>query len=113
MNQRDKLILKYADDLANKFNVEPDLELLKRVTIALGPSIYNRDSGNISSSEESELERVKQKFMIEKLGLDPDEDLHTPIVSILETYGRTHRTKYRAVVYYLLVKQFGKEHVYR
>ena len=98
MNQRDKLIVKYARDLEAKFGVQPDMALLKKITIGLGPSIYNRDSGNISSSEEGEIERVKQKFLIEKLGLDPEDGLHDVIHDILATYGRTHRTKYRAVV---------------
>ena len=112
MNQRDKLILKYADDLHDKFGVEPDLELLKRITIGLGPSIYNRDSANISSSEESELERVKERFLIKKLKLDEDEDLDGPLNDIMKRYGRTNRTKHRVVVYYLLVRHYGKEDIY-
>ncbi|MBT8258503.1 MAG: DUF2853 family protein [Bacteroidia bacterium] len=112
MNQRDKLIVKYKKDLETKFGIEPNMDLLKKITIGLGPSIYNRDSGNISSSEESELDRVKEKFLVGKLNIDPDDDLDTPIRSLLEKYGRTHRTKYRAVVYYLLVKHYGKEDIY-
>ena len=34
------------------------------------------------------------------------------INAAIETYGRSERNKYRAVVYYMLVKQFGKEAVY-
>ena len=30
----------------------------------------------------------------------------------VETYGKSERNKYRAVFYYLLVKNFGKESVY-
>ena len=112
MNQRDKLIVKYKKDLETKFQVNPDMDLLKKITIGLGPSIYNRDSGNISSSEESELERVKEKFLIGKLGLDEEDDLDTAIHNFLQQYGRTHRTKYRAVIYYLLVKHYGKEDIY-
>lgn len=113
MNQRDKLILKYADDLKLRFDVEADKKLLKKIAIGLGPSIYNRDSATISSSEESEFERVQTNFLVRKLKLDPDEDdLESPLKKILETYGKTHRTKYRVVVYYLLVKHYGKEEIY-
>ncbi|MBT8265204.1 MAG: DUF2853 family protein [Bacteroidia bacterium] len=112
MNQRDKLIVKYAKDLKEKFNVKADMELLKKVTIACGPSIYNRDSATISSSEPSELEHVKNKFLIQKLKLEPDDDLEGPLNEILSKYGVTNRTKYRVVVYYLLVKHFNKEAIY-
>lgn len=113
MNQRDKLILKYAEDLKMKFGIEVDMELLEKITVGLGPSIYNRDSATISSSEESELERVKTRYLEGKLKLDPEaNDLDSPLHEILEKYGRTHRTKYRVVVYYLLVKHYGKEAVY-
>ena len=112
MNQRDKLIIKYEKDLKEKFNIEPEMDLLRKVTIACGPAIYNRDSATISSSEESELERVKENFLRKKLQLSDDLDFDTPLNSILETYGRTNRTKYRVVVYYLLVKHFSKEDAY-
>ena len=57
MNQREALIVKYAEDLRNKFDQEPDLMLLKKVTIGLGPSIYKRDASTVSSSEPSVLIR--------------------------------------------------------
>ena len=34
------------------------------------------------------------------------------IDSAIETYGRSERNKYRAVIYYMLAKHFGKESVY-
>jgi hypothetical protein len=34
------------------------------------------------------------------------------IKAVIEVYGKSERNKYRAVVYYLLVKHFGKESVY-
>ena len=34
------------------------------------------------------------------------------IKSVLDAYGQSERNKYRAVVYYMLVKHFGKESVY-
>ena len=34
------------------------------------------------------------------------------IEKVIETYGKSERNKYRAVVYYMLTKHFGKEAVY-
>ena len=49
MNKRDELIEKYASDLREKCSVKPDVDLLRKVTIGCGPSIYNKDSSTVSS----------------------------------------------------------------
>ena len=112
MNKRDELIEKYARDLREKCNVIPDLALLRKVTIWCGPSIYNKDSSTVSGTDESELDTVRNNFLIKKLGLSKSDKLNEGIDKVLEQYGRSNRNKYRAVVYYLLVKHFGKESVY-
>ena len=112
MNQRDELILKYAADLKDKLGVNPDMDLLTKVTIGCGPSIYNADSSTVSGSDESELSTVKNNFLIKKLGLKDNADLDRGIAEVMEQYGRTNRSKYRAVVYYMLTKKFGKESTY-
>ncbi len=111
-NKRDELIEKYATALREKFGLEPDMALLKKVTIGLGPSIYNRDSANVSGTDEKELYRVKYNFLIGKLGLQESGDLDAAIREVMDTYGASERTKYRAVIYYLLTRKFGKEAVY-
>jgi len=112
MNQRDILIEKYATELKEKFGLTPDLKLLTQVAIGLGPSIYKPDAATISSSDPSEIARVKTNFLINKLGLEDSAMLDTAIADILNTYGASNRKKYRAVVYYLLTMHFGKESVY-
>ena len=112
MGKRDDLIAKYADDLKAKCGMEPDMDLLTKVTIGCGPSIYNADASTVASSQEGELETVKKNFLMKKLGLSDGPELMDAINSVVETYGRSERNKYRAVVYYMLVKHFGKESVY-
>lgn len=112
MNKRDELIAKYAADLKDKCGVDPDMDLLTKVTIGCGPSIYNADSATVSSSDESELETVKNNFLIKKLGLADGNKLDDGINQVMDTYGRSNRNKYRAVVYYMLTKHFGKESAY-
>ncbi|PIV76140.1 MAG: DUF2853 domain-containing protein [Rhodobacteraceae bacterium CG17_big_fil_post_rev_8_21_14_2_50_65_11] len=113
MGKRDDLITTYADDLRNKCGVEPDMDLLTKVTIGCGPAIYDADASTVAGSQPSELETVKANFLMKKLGLADSPDLMDAINSVIETYGRSERNKYRAVVYYLLTKHFGKESVYR
>jgi hypothetical protein len=112
MSKRDELIVKYAADLKDKCGVNPDMDLLTKVTIGCGPAIYNADSATVSGSDESELETVKHNFLIKKLGLNDSADLDKAIDAVMETYGKSNRNKYRAVVYYLLTKHFNKESAY-
>ncbi|RMH43191.1 MAG: DUF2853 family protein [Alphaproteobacteria bacterium] len=112
MSRRDELIATYADDLRNKCGVEPDMDLLRKVTIGCGPAIYNPDASTVAGSQPSELETVKNNFLIKKLGLADGPELMEAINKVIDQYGRSERNKYRAVVYYLLVKHFGKEDVY-
>ena len=109
MNKRDELIARYSADLKDKIGVTPDMDLLTKVTIGCGPSIYNADSSTVSGSDESEIATVKNNFLIKKLGLQDSPDLDKGIESVLEQYGKSNRNKYRAVVYYLLTKHFKKE----
>lgn len=113
MGKRDDLIVQYADDLKNKCGMTPDMDLLTKVTIGCGPSIYNADASTVAGSQESELETVKNNFLIKKLGLADGPELMDAINATIETYGKSERNKFRAVFYYLLVKHFGKEAVYK
>ncbi|MFD2726464.1 DUF2853 family protein [Hyunsoonleella rubra] len=112
MSKRDELIAKYAADLKEKCGVSADMDLLTKVTIGCGPSIYNADASTVSGSDSSELETVKNNFLKGKLGLSDGDDLDGAIVKVMDQYGQSNRNKYRAVVYYLLTKHFGKESVY-
>lgn len=112
MSKRDDLIAKYAADLRDKCKISPDMALLTRVTIGCGPAIYSADSETVAASDTSELERVKANFLMKKLGLPESPALMEAINAVVETYGRSERNKYRAVVYYMLTKHFGKESVY-
>jgi Protein of unknown function (DUF2853) len=112
MSKRDELIAKYADDLRKKCKMEPDMGLLTKVTIGCGPAIYNADSETVAASQTSELETIKANFLMKKLGLSDSPKLMEAINAVVETYGKSEKNKYRAVVYYMLVKHFGKEGVY-
>lgn len=112
MGKRDDLIARYADDLRNKCGMVPDMDLLTKVTIGCGPAIYDDDASTVAATQESELEIVKNNFLIKKLSLADSSVLMDAIHSVIETYGLSERNKYRAVVYYMLTKHFGKESVY-
>ena len=113
MGKRDDLIAKYAKDLEEKCDMKPDMKLLTAITIACGPSIYRNDASTVSATQKSELETVKKNFLIKKLGLADTPKLDEGIDAVMETYGKSVRKKYRAVVYYLLVKHFRKASLFK
>lgn len=112
MSKRDELIAKYAADLKDKVGITPDMDLLTKVTIGCGPSIYNADAETVSGSDKAELERVKDSYLVKKLGLTDGPELMEAIDAVIEKYGRSNRNKYRPVVYYMLATHFGKQSVY-
>ncbi|MEM9648016.1 MAG: DUF2853 family protein [Bacteroidota bacterium] len=112
MSKRDELIEKYAADIKEKFGQAPDMDLLTKVAVGLGPAIYNLDASKVSGSDEKELETVKNNFLMKKLGLGESADLMNAINSVIDQYGRSEKNKHRAVIYYMLAKHFGKESVY-
>lgn len=112
MSKLDEKVGKYIDEVRGKLGQEPDVDLLRKVTKACGPAIYRADAETVAATQASELETIKKNFLIKKLGLSESDDLDGAIDSVMEQYGRSNRNKYRAVVYYLLTKHFGKDSVY-
>ncbi|MFK7971757.1 MAG: DUF2853 family protein [Bacteroidia bacterium] len=113
MSKFDDAMATYKKSLTEKVGVKSiDEALLTAVAKGLGPSIYNADSSKVSSSDQAELDRVKNNFLIKKLGLSDGPELDAAISEVSEQYGKSNPSKYRAVFYYLLVQKFGKQSVY-
>mgnify|MGYP000011512149 CR=1 FL=1 len=108
LQEKVMLYQKFMDDR----DLSVNLELLTAVTKGLGPSIYKADAETVSGSDSKELATVKNNFLIKKLGLSDNDALDAGIEEVMHTIGKSERKKYRAVVYYLLVKKFGKESIY-
>ena len=99
----------YKKDMTEKLGMQVDEALLEAVAKACGPSIYSADAGKVSCSDQSELDRVKNNFLIKKLGLADGPELDSAIKDVCSEMGSSNRNKWRPVFYYLLVKKFGKE----
>ena len=95
-----------------KCGVEPDLALLTKVTIGCGPAIYNDDASTVAASQPAELETIRANFLVKKLGLVDGPELTDGIQAVIDAYGQSERNKYRAVMYYMLARHFGREAVY-
>ncbi len=89
-----------------------DRDLLRAVAKGLGPSIYKKDAALVAAGDKKELETIKKNFLIQKLGLKDTPKLDEGMQAAIDKIGRSSRTKYRPVLYLLLVKQFRKSKVY-
>lgn len=112
MGKRDELIAVFAKDLQEKCGVTPDMALLTKVAVGLGPALYREDSSTVAGSDKGELETIKTNFLMKKLGLPDGPQLMAGIDGVIDQYGRSNRNKHRAVVYYLLTKHFRRESAY-
>ena len=112
MSKRDELITKYAADIKEKFGEAPDMNLLTKVTVGLGPAIYNLDASKVSGADDKELETVKNNYLVKKLGLKDSPQLMDAVKSVVEKYGSANKNKHRAVGYYMWCKHFNKASAY-
>ncbi len=111
MSKFDEAIETYQGELS-KLGISVDAALLTSVAKGLGPSIYNADSSKVSSSDAEELARVKNNFLIGKLGLPDGPELDAAIQSVVDQMGAGNRNKYRAIFYALLTIKMGNESFY-
>ena len=108
MSKVDQKITFYKE-VMDKMAISYEDELFDKITRGLGPSIFKRDAASVSTSDPSELLTVKQNFLMKKLGLEDGAYLDDAIAVVANKMGRTNRVKYRAIFYYLLVKELGQE----
>ncbi len=111
MGKRDELIEMYASELKEKCGVDADMDFLTSVTIACGPSIYDEDGSTVAGSDDSEIQTIVDGFIANKLGVKDEAKAKASIDAAIETYGRSNRNKYRAVVYYLIAQNLGKSEI--
>ncbi len=95
-----------------KLGLDIDSGLLSAVTKSLGPSIHLADASLVSSSDQSELDRVKNNFLIGKLGLEDGPALDEAINEVAAAFGKGNGQKHRAIFYALLVIKFNKESMF-
>lgn len=110
MNKFEEAMEKYLAE-AKKVKIEVDPELLRAVARGLGPSIYRQDSSRVSCTDQSELDRIKQNFLINKLGLEGNAQFDDALKEVCNALKKS-KNKYRVLYYYLLTVKFGKESHY-
>jgi hypothetical protein len=112
MSQRDDKIKAMIAE-AKRLGLEISDDLITKVVIGLGPSIYKKASELVSCSQSKELETIRENFLKKKLGLtNSDKELNSAIKEVCKQLGTSNRVKKRVHFYALLTMKFNKESVY-
>ncbi len=112
MSQLEAKLELYTKALTEKAGMKVDAELLKAITKAMGPSIYNADAEIVAASDKEEVKRYKTNFISKKLGISDDAEIDSAFDKAVEKIGKSNPRKYRAVLSYILVEQLGKESLF-
>lgn len=112
MSQLDDKLELYTKALNEKAGITADAELLKAVTKAMGPSIYNADAEIVASSDKEEVARYKASFINKKLGITDEAEADAVFTNAVEKIGKSNSRKYRAVLSYIIVEQLGKQSLF-
>ena len=108
MSKFDDCVAVYKKAMTDTLGIKDFNEAaLTGVAKSLGPSIYLADASLVSCSDKSEKDRVKNKFLIKKLGMTDGSKLDDAVESVCGKMGSSNRSKHRAVFYYLLAEHFG------
>ena len=106
-------VMARAEKQMKEQKIAIDRPLLEAIAKSLGPSLYNRDAALVAAGQKSELETIKKNYLIKKLGCKDDAKLDKALAKAVTKIGKSRRNKMRPVFYYLLVKDLGKEKVYK
>lgn len=97
-----------TDHLADvqRYDANAEPEAVDRIVRHLGIALRNRDSSLVSCSDDTELERIREKWCSKKLGVD-GEAADAAVAAVCRTMAGD-RNKSRVTFYYLCARELGK-----
>jgi Protein of unknown function (DUF2853) len=97
-----------ADYLADvqKYHAGADAAVVAKIVKHLGIALRNRDSSLVSGSDQSELDRVEEKWCGKKLGVT-GAPAKAAIAATVKAMSADN-SKSRVTFYYLVAKELGK-----
>jgi hypothetical protein len=94
----------YIDDV-RRYDDGADTDTVSKIVKHLGIALQGKDSSLVSSSDQTELDRVRDSWGVKKLGLDPS--TADELVAQVAGEMQGDRQKQRVTFYYLLAKRAG------
>jgi len=108
MSKFDEVVAKAINQLNDVGIKDVNESLLRAIVKSQGPSVYLRDASLVSCSDEAELKRVEDNFLVKKLGVTDQKTIDSALKKACDKFSSI-RQKMRVAFYYFLVKELGKE----
>lgn len=98
-----------SDYLADvqRYDSGADADVVEKIVKHLGIALQSKDASLVSCSDSSELDRVREKWCMKKLGASDEAQCDSVIASVCETMA-DDRAKSRVTFYYLVAKEMGQ-----
>ena len=96
----------YLEDV-QRYDAGADADVVGKIVKHLGIALQSRDASLVSCSDQSELDRVREKWCMKKLGATDESKCDSVIASVCETMDGD-RNKSRVTFYYLVAKEMGQ-----
>jgi len=98
-----------SDYLADvqRYDSGADAGIVDKIVKHLGIALRSKDASLVSCSDQSELDRVREKWCMKKLGATDEGRCNSVISSVCETMSGD-RQKQRVTFYYLCAKEMGQ-----
>ena len=99
----------YINDV-HRYDSGAAAQVVEKIVKHLGIALRGRDSSLVSCSDTSELDRVREKWSMKKLGETDASQCDNVIAKVCEEMTGD-RNKNRVTFYYLVAKHHGKLHL--
>mgnify|MGYP001829121659 CR=1 FL=1 len=98
-----------SDYLADvqRYDAAADADVVQKIVKHLGIALQSKDAALVSCSDRSELDRVREKWCIKKLGAVDAGAADAVIGKVCETM-QGDRQKHRVTFYYLVAREMAK-----
>lgn len=90
-----------------RFDAGADADIVQKNVKHLGIALRSKDASLVSCSDKTELDRVREKWCMKKLGETDGAAADAVIKTVCETM-KAERQKHRVTFYYLVAREMGK-----
>lgn len=90
-----------------RYDADANPEIVQKIVKHLGIALQSKDASMVSCSDPSELDRVREKWCMKKLGETDAGAADAVIARVCETM-KGDRQKSRVTFYYLVAREMGK-----